>query len=351
MCGNNFCCREDTVMAHFRMHGANPEKLYKNLGIPMPDKIYDFSTNTNALEWDGEIILDMKKTLCDYPDDEASDVRALLAKKNNRQEREILVTNGSNETIYLLASYQGGKNNAVLEPVYGEYRRALESYHAAVRTINSLNELTAEDRTIWLCNPCNPTGSYLSGAELSAVFLKNRANLGIVDEAYRDFLLGEDRSPDFKEFENVVVMRSLTKIYHLCGSRIGYVMASETIIAMLKLRQPTWSVNSLAQTAAAAFLNDEEFPAKTREYYRKEIPRFMGMLLKAGAELLPTSVNYFLMKVYNDEDFITFMLKHGFVVRHTRNFSGLGGGYVRIAARTPHENELFVQAVKDYLTP
>ena len=98
-------------------------------------------------------------------------------------------------------------------------------------------------------------------------------------------------------------------------------------------------------------MHDEEFPAQTRLYYRKEIPRFMGMLLKAGAELLPTSVNFFLMRVGDDDDFITFMLKRGFVVRHTRNFSGLGGGYVRIAARTPHENELFVQAVKDYLTP
>ena len=68
-------------------------------------------------------------------------------------------------------------------------------------------------------------------------------------------------------------------------------------------------------------------------------------------EMDPAGNGIRFMRVGDDDDFITFMLKHGFVVRHTRNFSGLGGGYVRIAARTPHENELFVQAVKDYLTP
>lgn len=335
-------------MARFRMHGANPEKLYKNFDLPMPGRVYDFSTNTNALEWDGEIVVDMKHTLCDYPDDEASEVRTLLAEQNGCKEDEILVVNGSNEAIYLLASYQNGKRNALLQPVYGEYSRALESFGADTRNIAALNELEAEDGTIWICNPCNPTGDYISSDEMKLVLQNNRDKLFIIDEAYRDFLLMPDDGADFRGFANAVVMRSLTKIYHLCGCRIGYVTADKSVISMMKQRQPTWSVNSLAQTAASAFLKDRDFPNRTREYYRKEVPRFMAELIRAGCELLPTSVNYFLMKVQNDEEIIRFFLERGIVVRHTRNFPGLNGKYIRVAARTRSENDIFVRAVREY---
>lgn len=336
-------------MAQFRMHGANPEKLYKSFGMDMPEQVHDFSTNTNALEWDGEIVLDMKKTLCDYPDDEASSVRKLLAEQNGCKEDEILVVNGSNEAIYLLASFQNGKKNAILQPVYGEYARALDSFNADMRNIADLRELEACDRTVWICNPCNPTGDYISSDDMKLILKTNKDKLFIIDEAYRDFLLMADEGANFRSFANAVVMRSLTKIYHLCGCRIGYVMADSAVISMLKKRQPTWSVNSLAQTAAAAFLKDVEFPKKTREYYRKEIPRFMASLIRAGCELLPTSVNYFLMKVQDDEEIIRFFLERGIVVRHTRNFPGLNGRYIRVAARTRSENDKFVQAAKEYL--
>ncbi|MDO5562755.1 MAG: pyridoxal phosphate-dependent class II aminotransferase [Synergistaceae bacterium] len=337
-------------MTTFRLHGANPQKIYESFGIAAPEKIHDFSTNTNALSWDGEITVDMRRTLSDYPDDEATEVRGILAGRNGCLADEILVTSGSNETIYLIASYQTGVCNAILQPVYGEYLRALTAYGANTRNIMSLDELHAEDKTVWLCNPCNPTGLFISDDEIENILAGHRDKTFVVDEAYIDFMYSARSSLDFRKHPNLIIMRSLTKIYHLCGSRIGYVLARPETITRLKDRQPTWSVNSLAQSAAAAFLRDVDFPEKTRAYYREEMPRFISELKSIGRRLLPTEVNYFLMETANDEELMRFLLAHGIVVRHTRNFPGLDGKYVRVAARSRGENDIFISAMRKYMT-
>ena len=337
-------------MTTFRLHGANPEKLYESFGIPMPQKISDFSTNTNALEWNGEINTDIKKILCEYPDDESSALRSLIAAQNNYAEENILVTNGSNESIYIIASYFASGHNCIVQPVYGEYERALKSYGATPSNIFSADTIPNDADTVWLCNPCNPTGQFIKDNEMKNLFTAHKDKTFIVDEAYREFVFNEDAEAEHTIFNNVIFLRSLTKIYHLCGARIGYVAAPSDIIAKLKKRQPTWSVNSLAQSAAEAFLKDREFPKITRKFYKAEIPRFIRELRKCGCEITETSVNFFLIKCKNDEELISFLLKKGIVVRHTRNFPGLDGKYVRAAARTQEENDLFTAAMKEYNT-
>ncbi len=337
-------------MMRFRLHGANPEKLYDAFGVAMPKKISDFSTNTNALEWNGKIDADLKKLLCDYPDDESSSLRSLIASANNCKEENILVTNGSNEAIYIIASYFASGCNCILQPVYGEYERALKSYGSAPLNIFSRNSIPESADTVWLCNPCNPTGQYIKDCEIKDLLDSNKDKIFIIDEAYRDFLINGDDNIQNHIFENVIFLRSLTKIYHLCGARIGYAAAPSDIISKLKKRQPTWSVNALAQTAAEAFLKDRNFPKATREFYKAEIPRFISELRKFGCEIADTSVNFFLMKCENDAELISFLLKKGIVVRHTRNFPGLDGKYIRIAARSSEENNIFINAMKEYMS-
>ncbi|MEG1641845.1 MAG: aminotransferase class I/II-fold pyridoxal phosphate-dependent enzyme [Synergistaceae bacterium] len=335
-------------MTHFRLHGANPEKLYRNFNIPITKEILDFSTNTNALPWEGKITVDITKTLCDYPDDEASEIKKLLAEKNHCQENNILVTSGANEPIYIIASYQGTTKNSILSPVYGEYERALQSYGVTPSHITGLDNLTSEKETIWICNPCNPTGQFIEDAKMEKLFTTHKEKTFIIDEAYSEFMYDTKCNIEYTKHQNVLVLRSLTKIYHLCGARIGYVLAQEKTIEKLKKRQPTWSVNSLAQQAALTFLKDKDFPVSTREYYRNEVPRLIKEIENIGYEVQPTTVNYFLVKIENDEDFIIKMLYKGIVVRHTRNFIGLNGKYVRIAARTQAENNILIKAMAEY---
>lgn len=333
----------------FRLHGANPEKLYELFGLPMPERLYDFSTNTNAVAQRGGFAPDLRAALEDYPDDECLALRALLAEATGAAPENILVTSGSNESIYLIASYEAERENRILQPVYGEYLRALKNFGAAPLNIFDLRaaKLPAEG-AVWLCNPCNPTGGFIPDGELDEIAARHPRTLFIVDEAYRDFIWTDEALAPYRPRPNVVRLRSLTKTYNLCGARIGYILADAEMTERLRRRQPSWSVSGLAQQAALFFLADATLLRRTKDYYAAEMPRLISAVNRAGFPTLPSCVNYFLAAIDYDEKFIRFMLERGIVVRHTRNFPGLDGRYVRIAARTRPENDILLAAMEDY---
>ena len=333
----------------FRLHGANPEKLYELFGLQMPERVYDFSTNTNAVAQRGGFVPDLRAALEDYPDDECLALRALLAEATGAAPENILVTSGSNESIYLIASYEAARENRILQPVYGEYLRALKNFGAAPLNIFDLRaaKLPAEG-AVWLCNPCNPTGGFIPDGELDEIAARHPRTLFIVDEAYRDFIWTDETLAPYRPRPNVVRLRSLTKTYNLCGARIGYILADAEMTERLRRRQPSWSVSGLAQQAALFFLADATLLRRTKDYYAAEMPRLISAVNGAGFPTLPSCVNYFLAAVDDDERFIRFMLERGIVVRHTRNFPGLDGRYVRIAARTRPENDILLAAMEDY---
>lgn len=333
----------------FRAHGANPEKLYAAAGLPTPAKIYDFSTNTNAVPQREGFVPDLRAALEDYPDGDCLALREALAREFGAPAENILVSSGSNEAIYIIASYAAARENLILQPVYGEYKKALDGYGARTRNIFSLAEAEgARGAAVWLCNPCNPTGALIPGAELDAAAERNPETLFIIDEAYRDFVWTEELPVAPKILPNVVRLRSLTKIYDLCGARVGALVSHEAAVEKIKARQPEWSVSGLAQQAALWRAGDETLKARTREYYAREIPRLTAALREAGYAVRPTCVNFFLVEAPDDEDFIRFMLERGIVVRHTRNFAGLDGKFVRIAARTKDEDDLLIAAAREY---
>ena len=333
----------------FRAHGANPEKLYAAAGLPTPAKIYDFSTNTNAVPQRGGFVPDLRAALEDYPDGDCFALREALAREFGAPAKNILVSSGSNEAIYIIASYAAARENLILQPVYGEYKKALDGYGARTRNIFSLAEAEgARGAAVWLCNPCNPTGALIPGAELDAAAERNPETIFIIDEAYRDFVWTEELPRAPKILPNVVRLRSLTKIYDLCGARVGALVSHEAAVEKIKARQPEWSVSGLAQQAALWRAGDETLKARTREYYAREIPRLTAALREAGYAVRPTCANFFLVEAPDDEDFIRFMLERGIVVRHTRNFAGLDGKFVRIAARTKDEDDLLIEAAREY---
>lgn len=333
----------------FRAHGANPEKLYAAAGLPTPAKIYDFSTNTNAVPQRAGFVPDLRAALEDYPDGDCLALREALAREFGVPAENILVSSGSNEAIYIIASYAAARENLILQPVYGEYKKALDGYGARTRNIFSLAEAEgARGAAVWLCNPCNPTGALISGAELDAAAERNPETIFIIDEAYRDFVWTEELPRAPKILPNVVRLRSLTKIYDLCGARVGALVSHEAAVEKIKARQPEWSVSGLAQQAALWRAGDETLKARTREYYAREIPRLTAALREAGFAVRPTCANFFLVEAPDDEDFIRFMLERGIVVRHTRNFAGLDGKFVRIAARTKDEDDLLIEAAREY---
>lgn len=322
------------------LHGANPENLYHAFNIKMPEKILDFSTNTNILSWPN-IDIDIKKLASSYPDLECKKLKELISFRENISPENILFTNGTNEAIFLLSQIFL-HDTAILQPCYTEYSRAFTK----AQNIFSLND-SGKFKCIILANPNNPTGKYIP--DLSSTIKIFPDTVFMIDEAYIDFLIHENNPERLCDFENVIILRSLTKIFHLSGARIGYVIANKNVIDALKARQPSWSVNAVSQELALKFLHDGNFYRATRNFYRENTPEFIQMLKKSGFEVMQSSVHYFLIRVENDIEMIKFLLRSGIAVRHTRNFIGLNGKYIRVATRLPEENKFFAGIIKSAL--
>lgn len=207
---------------------------------------------------------------------------------------------------------------------------------------------------VFFSNPCNPTGNYIEPEELLNLIRLNKDVLFVIDEAYIDFLLhGERMCYNVSNLDNIIVLRSLTKFYHLSGLRIGYVLSSESMINKLKARQPIWSVNAAAQALTLEFLHDRDFELRSIEFYKRETPRFINALKDLGYCVNDTRANFFIIDLaksnIKDEDFIVHMLKRGVVVRHTRNFKSLDGNFVRAATRLESENNIFIDAAREFM--
>ncbi|MBQ9389548.1 MAG: pyridoxal phosphate-dependent class II aminotransferase [Synergistaceae bacterium] len=319
------------------LHGANPENLYRLYGLPVPEKIIDFSTNTNVLSWP-DIKIDVERLASNYPDPECTELREIIASRENISPSRVLFTNGINQAIFLLSRVFDYGNVGVFQPCYTEYSRAFGSAaDISVEDIKSFN-------TVIITNPNNPTGKFIP--DFSRVITANPHTHFIVDEAYIDFLRG--REPErLTDFPNVIILRSLTKIFSLSGARIGYVIADEKTIDKMKSYMPSWSVNAFAQELALRFLCDDEFLERTQDFYRLNTPIFIESLRSEGFEVLDSDVHYFLVRVNDDMKVIRHLLTRGIAVRHTRNFRGLDGKYIRVATRQPEENRLFVEAMRE----
>jgi len=333
---------------NWRSHGANPKKIYKQFNIDVSDEIVDFSTNTNVLEPDFDLDFDIKSIISNYPDDESIKLRNCISDKLKIDTNQILVTNGSNAAIYMIVSLY--EKIAVLQPTYSEYIRAAKASGKETINISSLGQMDFSADLLIICNPNNPTGKYYEAKELMQILLKCKQNKCdvIIDEAYADFLLVNHKMIDVSIFENVYILKSMTKIYHLSGIRLGYVIACESKISALKKKQPTWSVNALAQEIGLIFMKATDFLQKTRKYYLSETSRFIKQIKQLGYKTMPTSVHYFLMETNDDEAIIRYLLKKGLVVRHTRNFVGLDGKNVRICTREKKNNDRLIAALNEY---
>lgn len=319
------------------LHGANPEKLCEALNSKILNYYADFSTNTNILSWP-KITLDVEALASSYPDPDCTQLRLLIAEREHISPSRILFTNGINEAIFLL-SQLFTEGTAILQPAYTEYGRAFRNLHG----VFSLEE-AGLFRQLIIVNPNNPTGKFIP--DLAKTIADNPNTTFIIDEAYIDFLLWA-KPERLCDFGNVIILRSLTKIFHLSGARIGYVIAPEELIISLKARQPSWSVNAIAQELARQFLSDENFPERTRDLYRRLTPAFVEGLRRAGLEVRESDVHFFLVGVEDDLRVIKHLLERGIAVRHTRNFTGLGHDkkYIRIATRSQCENKILLEAI------
>ncbi|EID44990.1 threonine-phosphate decarboxylase CobD [Parageobacillus thermoglucosidasius] len=347
-------------------HGANPRQLYQQLGLPLPATYVDFSVNTNPYVlplslWPTQA--DFCRWAMEYPDPDAMPLVDFLARAEGISPGCILMTNGASECIYLLGQLFSQKRIGIAEPAFSEYRRACEAHGCKIVSLVTneekswkyeLSELTMLLKDVdvfFLCHPNNPTGTVMAEEELYELLMaaEKAKTFVIIDEAFYHFWAdGFTALQWIGRFSHLIVLRSLTKIHHLAGARIGYMVANEEIIAQAKALQPPWSVSKVAQQLALHFLPMDEFVAQTKRMIAAERERIAEILRGYGYYVSPSVVNFYLLRLpsRSTEALFYHLLREGMVPRHTMNFRGLDGKYLRLAVKTKEENDQLLQALR-----
>jgi histidinol-phosphate aminotransferase len=346
------------------VHGAVKDselRLLAKAGV-RPDEVVDFSVNSNPLGPSPRVRealagIDVAR----YPDDDASDLRAALAQRFGVSPEQVLVANGSAELIWLvcLAYVRPGDTVAIFGPTFGEYERAARLAGGRVITFSAPREdafriavpqalawlRTANARIAFICNPNNPTGTYLEPAVIAALVDANPETLFIIDEAYAAFLrpeAGLDALLHEINRGNVLLMRSMTKDYAIAGLRLGYALAAAEVIDALARAKPPWSVSRPALSAGLASLDDEAHLRRSQLSAAEAVTFLQAELRRLGVTVHETRTNFLLAEVGDAARMRSALLREGLVVRDCTSF-GLPT-CIRIAARPLDECRRLVSA-------
>ena len=273
-----------------------------------------------------DAVLCAARRLNRYPDPLASGLRASLARRLGVPAEAVLVGNGSDELIHLIAlAYLGlGSRVVVADPPYlmdEISARAMGAEVVRVPLADYRHDLAAmaevDADLAFVPNPHNPSGTTVSRSGLERFVDASPADLVVVDEAYMDFADDPDGTTalPLTRTGRVAVIRTFSKLYGLAGARIGYVVAApETVAQLRKVRAP-FSVNALAQAAAEAALEDDGHAEKVRLTVRAGREKMSAAFRGAGYYVVPSQANFVLVRAPDEAGLLDTLASAGIVAR------------------------------------
>lgn len=288
-----------------------------------------------------------------YPDPEAKALKKLLARDFRIRPEQILQGNGSDELIYYLVATFGGP---VLYPVptfsmYGIIAQAFGEKKIAV-PLDDAYDLdaaamlkavrTEKPKLIFLATPNNPTGNCFSSERILPL-LEAARGIVVVDEAYQPFAGDRGFLPLLKDYPNLVIMRTLSKI-GLAALRLGFLIASPEIVEEVnKVRLP-FNVNALSQAVAVAALQEKKKLKESIKQIVSERDRLLAaMEMIEGVTPFPSEANFILFRVSGPDRVFQALLKKGVLVR---NLNDAAPGCLRVTVGSPRENTTFLSALE-----
>ena len=289
-----------------------------------------------------------------YPEPEPKALESLIAEKLEISADMVMVTNGANEAIYLIAQLYRHWASVIPQPTYNEYADACRMFgHTISYDRNDELNILPEDRIYWLCNPDNPTGNVLLKSLITHIIRKHPRYLHVIDQSYADYTLQPMLEPkEMLDCYNVMILQSLSKKYCVPGLRLGYLTASPIIIDRLRdIRQP-WTVNALAIEAGKWLIENDPKMLPDLKEYLDEAQRVKQELSEIeGLMVMDTQTHYMLVNI----DWATslelknwLIERHGILIRDASNFHSLDDHCFRVAAQTPEENDALISAIKAY---
>jgi histidinol-phosphate aminotransferase len=345
--------------------GKPISELARELGLD-EKTIVKLASNENPLGMPVSAQKAMTAAIADlgrYPDSNGFELKAALAKKFSVPQDWITLGNGSNDVLELAARafVQTGQSVVFAQHSFAVYALSAQAIGAKSIVVpakhygHDLNAMaaaiTADTRLVFIANPNNPTGTFLPASDIEAFLKRVPANVAVVlDEAYNEYLPRELRFDSvqwLRQYPNLIISRTMSKVYGLAGLRIGFALAQAEATDMLnRLRHP-FNVNTLAQVAALAALADDAFLEKSYQVNRDGLAQLQNAFKHMNLEYVPSFGNFVLVKVGDGMAVFNQLLRAGVIVRPVANY-GLPQ-WLRVSIGLPHENERFLTVLADIL--
>ncbi len=340
--------------------GKPVEELERELGIPHAIKLASNENPRGPSPKACAVLSKAAGTLNRYPDGGGHTLRKALATRWKVDADQVILGNGSDEILSLLtrAFLPPGEEAVMADHTFVIYKLVVTASHGRPVEVPLKNwthdlpamaeAVTPHTRLVFVCNPNNPTGTMVTAGEVDALMARIPEDVIVVfDEAYYEYVRRED-FPDtlryLRQGRNVAVLRTFSKIYGLAGLRIGYCLTTPEIAEYLNRVRPPFNVNSLAQRAALAALEDEDHVTHSRLMNEAQMVRLREGLVELGFEALPSEANFLYFDVRRDgREVFEALLREGVIVRH------IGGRMLRVTIGLPEENSRFLQVLKRVL--
>jgi histidinol-phosphate aminotransferase len=331
------------------------------------DSVAKLSFNESPYGPSPKAVVAMQEAACQvhlYHDMEAKELRQKIADRHGVTVDSIYIGNGGDEAIALLVNAFVSPGDEVIMPwpTFGQYANATTimdgiPVKVPVRSEDLKADLeamiaavTPHTKIIFLCNPNNPTGVPVDGAELREFLDSVPSHILVgVDEAYFEFV----QDPSFvsgvellREYPNLVTIRTFSKIYGLAGMRVGYGIAHPDIAPLIQRVRPLFNVNTLAQVGALAALDDTEFVEMAKAKNAAERDYLTGQLTEMGWRVIPSQTNFIFVDTGREAALLADAARSaGIIIR-----AGGGWGYptyLRISLGTHEQNEALVEVLKN----
>ena len=341
--------------------GKPISELARELGLK-EEGIVKLASNENPRGIGPRTRAAIEKSIADiarYPDGNGYELKVALSKRYGIDQSSIVLGNGSNDVLELVAlAFLGPGRAAVYSQhafaVYPLATQARGSRQIAVPAKSYAHDLDAMARAIddetyvvWIANPNNPTGTFATGAEIEAFLRKVPERvLVVLDEAYNEYLAPDLRADSvkwLKRHPNLIITRTFSKAYGLAGLRVGYALAHPSVAdVMNRVRQP-FNVNSIALAAATAALDDMEFVARSYAENLQGLRQLEEGARKLGLEFIPSHGNFITLRVGKAAEVYKKLLRRSVIVRPIAGY-GLPE-HLRVTIGTAQENEKFLAAL------
>ena len=339
--------------------------LERELGLT---HIIKLASNENPLGPSPRAVAAIEQALPElarYPDGNGFELKAALAARHQVKQEQIILGNGSNDILELVArTFLGKGSSAVFSQhsfaVYPLVTQAVGAtgIEAPARQFGHhmdamVSAIRPDTRVMFLANPNNPTGTFIEGPELQAALRRVPHHvLVVLDEAYTEYLASAQRSNAISwlsEIPNLLVSRTFSKAYGLAGLRVGFGVARAGIVDLMnRVRQP-FNVNALALTAAVAALDDSAFLQKTCALNNAGMAQLLTGVRALGLEYIPSFGNFISIKVGDGARVYQALLKRGVIVRPVASYQM--PQYLRVTVGLETENAAFLAALPQCLAP